>query len=319
MKKRRGFTLIELLVVIAIIAILISLLLPAVQQARSAARRTHCRNNLKQIGIALHSYHDVYNRWPAGHLETGTNGPAYRHQLGWLTYLLPYVDQGNVYDEIDFNDIGPSDENPNPNGSASENAAFYAAGGKDIPTYLCPSDPTDRVDPIWAPTNYLGSQGPDCECRGKDCRGMFGHDTWVRLSDVTDGTSNTIAAGETLKGDLDVDTLQDNYFYRPAGGDAGDIDTCQSGDLNRSDRATIWLGGHPQHNMLSTDRAPNDLRFDCIAPNNACSNFAARSAHTGGAFFLLCDGSVHFISDNIDLTRIRAYGTRSGGEVDSIF
>ncbi|MFV1981773.1 MAG: cobaltochelatase subunit CobN, partial [Rhodothermia bacterium] len=80
---------------------------------------------------------------------------------------------------------------------------------------------------------------------------------------------NTIAIGETLKGDLDVNTLQDNYFYRPSGGNAQEIDTCQSGTLSRSDRATVWLGGNPQHNMFSTDRAPNDGRFDCIAPNNA--------------------------------------------------
>jgi len=319
MKKRRGFTLIELLVVIAIIAILIALLLPSVQQARAAARRTQCRNNLKQIGIALHNYHDVYSCWPAGHLETGKNGPAYRHQIGWLTYLLPYIEQRNIYDLVDFNAIGPSDENPNPNGSASENPAFYAAGGSDVATFICPSDPTGRVDTTWAPTNYMGSQGPECECRGKDCSGLFGHDTWAKLKDVTDGTSNTIAAGETLKGDLNVDTLDDNYFYRPSGGDASDIDTCQGGDLNRSDRATIWFGGHPQHNMLSTDRPPNDYRFDCLAPNNACSNFAARSAHTGGAFFVMCDGSVHFISDNIAITSIQAYGSRAGGEVVSGF
>ncbi len=315
MRKRRGFTLIELLVVIAIIAILVSLLLPAVQQARAAARRTQCKNNLRQIGLALHNYHDVSGRFPAGHLETGTNGPAYSPQIGWLPYLLPYIEQANVYQLIDFTLIGPSNASPNPNGSATNNPAFYAAGGTSISAFICPSDPVGRIDPVWAPTNYLGNQGPDCSCRGKSCSGIFGHDTWMRIADITDGTSNTIAIGETLKGDLDVNTLQDNYFYRPPGGNAQDIDTCQGGTLSRSDRATVWFGGNPQHNMFSTDRGPNDRRFDCIAPNNGCTNFAARSAHAGGAHLGLCDGSVHFLSDNIDVGVMRALGTRMGGEI----
>ncbi|MCA9040531.1 MAG: DUF1559 domain-containing protein [Planctomycetaceae bacterium] len=314
-RSRIGFTLVELLVVMAIISILLALLLPAVQTARSSARATACRNNLKQIGIALQTYHDLHRSFPPGHLETGTNGPAYRHEIGLLTYLLPFVEESNTYELIDFNEIGPSDENPNPNGSASENPAFYEAGGIDVAVFRCPSDPTERVDVTWAPGNYLGNQGPECECRGSDCEGLFGHDTYFNMHDIPDGTTHTIAIGETLIGDLDVDTLEDNYFYRPTGGDASDIDTCQSGVLSRSDRATIWFGGHPQHNMLSTNRPPNDPRFDCIAPNNACSNFAARSAHPGGAFFTYCDGSVHFMGNGVSTEVIQALGSRRGGEI----
>jgi len=309
-----AFTLIELLVVIAIIGVLVSMLLPAVQASRAAARRMQCQNNLKQLGLALHNYHGVHRMFPAGHLDTGTSGPAYRHQIGWLTYLLPYVEQPSVYELIDFTQIGPSNSSPNPNGSATNNPAFYAAGGTNISVFLCPSDPVPRVDPVWAPTNYLGNQGPDCRCRGKSCNGIFGHDTWTRFAEITDGTSNTIAIGETLKGDLTPSSLQDNYFYRPPGGNAQDIDSCQGGTLNRSDRATVWFGGNPQHNMFSTDRAPNDRRFDCIAPNNGCTNFAARSVHADGAHFGFCDGSVHFISDGIDQDVIRAIGSKRGAE-----
>ncbi len=319
MRKNRGFTLVELLVVIAIIGILVALLLPAVQQARAAARRMQCKNNLKQLGLALHNYHDTHQMFPAAHLDTGTTGRAYRHQIGWLTYLLPYIEQTSVYNLINFRQIGPSNSMPNPNGSATSNPAFFEAGGNDISTFICPSDPIDRVDPIWAPTNYLGNQGIDCRCRGKGCNGVFGHDTWTRFAEIIDGTSNTIAIGETLKGDLDPVSLQDNYIFGRRGGGIGanaqDIDSCQGLAPNASDRATVWFGGHPQHNMFSTDRGPNDARFDCKAPNNGCTNFAARSAHAGGALFCLCDGSVHFIIDSIDRTVMRALGTKQGGEI----
>ncbi len=319
MRKHHGFTLVELLVVIAIIGILVSLLLPAVQQARAAARRVQCGNNLKQLGIALHNYHGTHRMFPAGHLDTGTTGRAYRHQIGWLTYLLPFIEQPAVYELIDFRKIGPSNTDPNPNGSATSNPAFFAAGGTDIGAFICPSDPVRRVSPVWAPTNYMGNQGIDCRCRGKTCNGVFGHNTWTRFAEITDGTATTIAIGETLKGDLNPNTLQDNYIFGRRGGGVGanaqNIDSCQNLTPNASDRATVWFGGHPQHNMFSTDRSPNDARFDCKAPNNGCTNFAARSAHAGGAFFGMCDGSVHFISDSIDRSIIRALGTKSSREV----
>jgi prepilin-type processing-associated H-X9-DG protein len=292
--------------------------LPAVQAARAAARRMQCKNNVKQLALALHNYHDTYRTFPAAHMDTGTTGPAYRHQLSWLTYLLPYVEQTPTYDLIDFIQIGPHNASPNPNGSANNNPAFFAAGGTDISGFICPSDPSRRIDPILAPSNYMANQGPSCSCRGQSCSGVFGHDTWTRFADIVDGTANTIGIGETLKGDLDVATLQDNYFYRPTGGNSQNVDTCQGGTLNRSDRATVWLGGNPQHNMFSTDRMPNDPRFDCIAPNNGCTNFAARSVHAGGAQFGMCDGSVHFISETIDVIVYRGLGTRIGGETVSL-
>lgn len=311
MRKLRGFTLVELLVVIAIIGILIALLLPAVQAAREAARRAQCTSNLKQIGLALHNYHETHRAFPAGHMESGMDGPSYRHQLGFLAYILPYVEQGNAGDLIDLKLLDVTV-------SASQNPAFMPAGGTDIATYMCPSDPVSRVDEDWAPTNYVGNQGIECECRQRDCTGLFGHGTWMRLADIPDGTSNTIAIGETLKGDMNVDTLGDNYIY-DRGADASEIDSCQATTPNASDRTTVWLGGHPQHNMFSTNRGPNDPRVDCKAPSNGCTDFSARSAHPEGANLCLADGSVHFLSETIAVDVIHALGTRAGREVVGAF
>jgi prepilin-type N-terminal cleavage/methylation domain-containing protein len=202
-RRHSGFTLIELLVVIAIIAILVALLLPAVQQAREAARRTQCKNNLKQLGLALHNYHDAYKMFPAGHMESGWDGPSYRHQFSWLTYMLPYIDQSNVYSLIDFSQIDLST-------SAHQNPVFMPAGTVDVATFICPSDPTGRNNEEWAPTNYLGNQGTLCQSRNKEGNGVFGHNSWIRIRDITDGTSQTIAAAEILKGDFNTDSTKDN-------------------------------------------------------------------------------------------------------------
>tara|TARA_R110002111_G_scaffold18931_2_gene46224 strand:- start:45120 stop:46070 length:951 start_codon:yes stop_codon:yes gene_type:complete len=305
-QQNRGFTLIELLVVIAIIAILIALLLPAVQQAREAARRSQCKNNLKQMGLGLHNYEASHLLFPPGHMETGDTGPTHRHQFSWMTYLLPYIDQTNVYNMIDFTQIDLSL-------SASQNLAFQPAGSTNITVFLCPSDAVSRVNPDWAPTNYLANQGIECACRDADCTGLFGHNTYTRIRDIIDGTSTTIAIGEILKGDFDVNTLNDNYIV--SSGDSSNVDNCLSDPPNASDMGNVWLGGHPQNNMFSTNRVPNDPRLDCRGPNNGCTNYAARSAHTGGAHLLMCDGSVHFISENISIQVFQALGTKQGGEV----
>lgn len=298
----RAFTLIELLVVIAIIAILIALLLPAVQQAREAARRTQCRNHLKQLGLALHNYVDVHGTLPPGHLETGVDGPSYRHQFPWLVYLLPYADQAPLYNQINFSLSATDPVNAGP-------------GSAIIPVFLCPSDPIGKTDPVYGPTNYLGCQGNDAECRDRTCEGVFGHNTFTRLREITDGLSQTLAASETLKSDSNVSTLPDNYVYsRDASVSAQNIATCQSLAPNASDRATRWIDGKPQFNMFNSSRGPNDRLLDCLAPSFGVSNFAARSAHTGGVHALLCDGSVRFVSNSIDAGIFRALGTRAGGE-----
>jgi prepilin-type N-terminal cleavage/methylation domain-containing protein len=313
MRKRAGFTLIELLVVIAIIAVLVSLLLPAVQAAREAARRTQCRNNIKQFVLALHNYHDINRMFPPGHLETGMENPlpgqpSGQHQIGWLTYLLPFMEQAALYKLIPFTQINLTE-------NINKNTFFLPAAGKVVGMFLCPSDPMKLVALATAPANYMANQGIDCMCQFNQCSGVFGHSTFTKLAWITDGTSNTIAVSETLRGDNNPATLQDNYISTSStSANAQDVTTCQALAPNASDRGLSWIGGQPQYNMFSTNRVPNDVLYDCRAPNYGCTNMAARSAHPGGVVVGICDGSVQFMSQNIDLLTYQALGTKSGGE-----
>jgi prepilin-type N-terminal cleavage/methylation domain-containing protein len=316
MRKRAAFTLIELLVVIAIIAVLISLLMPAVQAAREAARRTQCRNNVKQFVLALHNYHDISRMFPPGHLETGMENPlpgqpTGQHQIGWLAYLLPFMEQNATYKLIPFQEINVTE-------NINKNTFFFPAAGTVIGMFICPSDPMKLVALPTAPANYMANQGIDCMCQFSQCSGVFGHSTFTKLSWITDGTSNTIAVSETLRGDNNPATLQDNYISTSStAANAQDVKTCQAIAPTASDRGLSWIGGQPQYNMFSTNRVPNDVLYDCRAPNFGCTNMAARSAHSGGVLIGMCDGSAQFFSENVDLATYQALGTRSGGEMVS--
>ena len=266
---------------------------------------------MKQIGLALHNYLDVHGMLPPGHLDSyypvvGSNA---RHQFSWLTYLLPYVDQQVLYNQIDFNALSLTL-------NANVNPAFIAVGKNTIGIFLCPTDPVGRFNADWGPANYFGSQGNKCDCRDTNCDGLFGHSSFTRLAWILDGTSQTIAFGESLKGDLNPATLGDNYIYtNTSGTSAATISTCLAFSPNASDRGTAWFGGQPQFNIMATMRPPNDRNVDCIAPNYGCTNFAARSAHTGGAHLAFADGSVHFISQHIDLNTFQALGSRASGDL----
>ncbi len=317
MRRRTGFTLIELLVVIAIIAVLISLLLPAVQAAREAARRTQCRNNIKQFVLALHNYHETNHMLPPGHLETGMENPkpgqpSGQHQIGWLTYILPQLEQPAVYKMIPFNEINFSL-------NVNKNTFFLPAAGNVIGMFICPSDQMKLVNLATAPANYMANQGVDCMCEFNTCSGVFGHSTFTKFSWITDGLSTTIAVSETLRGDNNPATLADNYISTSStAANAQDATTCQSLAPNASDRGLSWIGGQPQYNMFSTNRVPNDVLYDCRAPNYGCTNMAARSAHPMGVVVGMCDGSVQFISQTIDRSTYQALGTRSGGETVNV-
>jgi len=211
-QKRRGFTLIELLVVIAIIAILIALLLPAVQQAREAARRSQCKNNLKQIGLALHNYHDVFSTFPPGWIgvENGLPSPEGESGFAWGTMILPYLDQAPLYNQFNYTlamDLAP-------NRGVLDNY---------LDVFSCPSDPKpntftiqDRnsTDVELAVSNYVGVFGTteihDCEnapgtapvTSSGQCvsDGVFFHNSRIKMRDIIDGTSSTLMVGELQRG-----------------------------------------------------------------------------------------------------------------------
>ena len=313
-RPKRGFTLIELLVVIAIIAILIALLLPAVQQAREAARRTQCKNNLKQIGIALHNYHDIYSTFPPGYSSRNIvatapasveTGPGY----SWSFAILPQLEQTNLAASV------------NTNLDAAAAANIVAISGKTVSGYLCPTDPApinfDVTDASGAtlnlPTsNYVGIAGYDnVTMNPGQGTGIFYRNSRVKFRDVTDGTSSTICVGERMhKHNFNppMATVNANSTWyaaipgvmRPAG--------MMSMPMMTEGPASMILGHvgqPPMMGMPAMERTPNTT--------NHIVHFS--SQHVGGVQFLLCDGSTHFISQNIDYSVFRNLGERADGNV----
>lgn len=321
-RMRHGFTLIELLVVIAIIAILIALLLPAVQQAREAARRTQCKNNLKQIGLALHNYHDVYNVFPPGRTRNTYSGIVsawYTGNIAWLPRLLPQIEQSAVFTSIDWN-MGQGTSATDGHGGAN-GVNPTGARRQIIPAFRCPSDPGNGqvpwIDPAgnrvvgsaanggYAPTNYLGSVGRTTRL-GVNPPGLFGQNTRKGMRDMVDGTSNTLAVAEGVIG-----------FYRIASNDTGNLTPCAAAAKDTSSTrqtGNSWFYGYfPQSSFFSTFTGPNSKIVDC-GVNSDRVNTASRSMHTGGVQVLLCDGSARFVSENIDLMTWGFLGDTGDGQ-----
>ena len=282
-RRRPAFTLVELLVVIAIIGILIALLLPAVQAAREAARRMACTNNLKQMGLALHNYHDTHQTFPPGWVYHGDTDPEW----GWGAFLLPFLEEKPLQDAmyIDVNRLGAilADSGVDRQGNPLGTTQFLLKAMLDA--FKCGSarhydyakgNYTNRIDNVMlGMSDYVGCKGLRDECLDIDCWGLLFGNSAIKFRDITDGTSNTFAVGERLDG----------------------TPTFQAG-------ASLWCGVDQPDETSARSEGINYVVASVSIPLNPESAVDARdgfaSGHPDGGNFLLCDGSARFISDLIE-------------------
>lgn len=330
---RSGFTLIELLVVIAIIAVLIALLLPAVQQAREAARRTQCKNNLKQLGLALHNFHDTYLRFPPGAANDmtpfGTNSGA-SWGSSWKVYILPYVDQGPIFSKWDF--AGGSSGYTN-----GTNVAL--ANGLVLPAYRCPSSTMPQFNG-WnnrMMTSYTGTAGAFNNSSGATNKspfnvgyqqgccnggGSFASDNGLLYSgsksnmrDCTDGTSNTIIVHEesdvirtttNTPVTTNIQCTSAGIYGWPMGAAIGFNQAPSAwGDGRHFNCATIRWGINARGlSATATDGTNSDVG----------ANFPISSQHVGGAHVLLTDGAVRFLSQNMNADTLFRLAAKADGD-----
>lgn len=343
MRRSRGFTLVELLVVIAIIGILIALLLPAVQAAREAARRAQCTNKIKQVGLALHNYHDTYRMFPAagrGANQATSAGPpattappnGEKKGSNGLASLLPYMEQQAVYETLEFGACFTNWSGSNPGtrvGDAGTNGNA-AASETEVAAFLCPSDIyANKASRSLTGTNYGPATGFSGAKTNYDfvtdanymfysykwkqrvrttpsTERMFGWDSDCRMADVLDGTSNTFMVGETTG--YHVNGRAFAWAYRGwvmCGVDPAYANSPTYGGIN------VWH----QPWITATWQSPPFIPYKGRARSWWC---AAASFHPGGCNFVMADGSVHFVSETIDFSMLVALSGIGDGRVVTV-
>ncbi len=297
-RNRRAFTLVELLVVIAIIGILIALLLPAVQAAREAARRSQCSNNLKQIGLALHNYHDSYKMFPLGWLpQTGMPGGGSGYAWGWGTSILPFVEQSALQDQIQYGKITIY--------AAASDATIRTYMQVPISAYRCPSDTAPDTN-NWlsmasqrlTTSNYVGAHNSDHFYSANGTRaaehvergGCFNSEEGVRFRDIKDGTSNTWAVGERKWSFMDA---SGNVLISCSAHAFGSVIEPHSHTWRRGYQMAV---GVYRMNLDGTDQTGQI--YSTNVSMRGAQGFS--SEHPGGAQFCLADGSVRFVAETID-------------------
>lgn len=348
----KAFTLIELLVVISIIAVLISLLLPAVQSAREAARRVNCVNNLKQIGLGFHNYEAAHGVFPPGRINTYVAGNG----NCWNAYsqLLPFVEQSMLYASMNFS------MNPDPDYSTASSVVNSTASIIQPSMLLCPSDPAPRPitvgGSVWGVHNYLLNVGSGYSVVQSPPSGMappngiFYENSAITIASILDGTSMTVAVSETRRSSLGAPTgFSPAIAFRadPLGGfvitgnnspgngppirdDRDYQQLCQVTNPQgfQPTRGVKWAYGAPGHSMYNHRRTPNSPLVDCRGGlphsdksfddwQNLSLNITARSYHPGGVNSIFCDGSVRFIRTSVNQSTWQALGSRNGGELIS--